>query len=66
MYFLVVGHNSSDAQCARMSPMKASRVRQSCLEDLERLKKLLEEGILSEQEFSEEKEQILSTLKNLR
>ena len=65
MYFLVVGHNSSDAQCARMSPIKASRVRRSCLEDLERLKKLLE-GILSEQEFSEEKEQILSTLKNLR
>ena len=47
-----------------MSPMKASRVRQSCLEDLEWLKKLFEEGILSEQEYSEEKEQILSTLKN--
>jgi len=49
-----------------MSPVKASRVRRSCLEDLQRLKKLLEEGILSEQEFSEEKEQILRTLKNLR
>ncbi len=49
-----------------MSPLKVSHLRRNCLEDLERLKKLTEEGVLTEQEFIEEKGQILATLKNLR
>ena len=67
-YFIFISGQSlleSEAR-SKMSPMKLSRhLRRSCLEDLERLKKLSEEGVLSDKEFTEE-EYILSSLKNLR
>lgn len=57
--------NVPDASGAR-STLETSRIRCSCLEDLERLQKLKEDGVLTEEEFTEEKAQIMVTLKNLR
>ena len=45
--------------------MKTATIRRSCLEDLKRLKDL-EDGVLTEDEFMEEKRQILDTLKGLK
>jgi len=46
--------------------MKLAQLRQGCLEDLKKVKELLEEGVLTEQEYQEEKQQILHCLKNLK
>ena len=46
--------------------MKTATVHRSCLEDLKRLKELLDEHVLTEEEFLQEKRQILSTLKTLK
>ena len=37
-----------------ISPMKSAQLRRSCLEDLKRIKELLEDDVLSEAEFKEE------------
>ena len=49
-----------------ISPMKLAQLRRGCLEDLKKVKELLEEGVLTEQEYQEEKQQILHCLKNLK
>ena len=55
-----------DSAVTQISPMKTATVRRSCLEDLKRLKELLDEHVLTEEEFLQEKRQILSTLKTLK
>lgn len=60
------GTKKSDSAVAKISPMKTATIRRSCLEDLKRLKDLLEDGVLTEDEFMEEKRQILDTLKGLK
>ena len=50
----------------KVSPMKLASIRRSCLEDLKKLKELLEDGVLSDEEFAQEKRQILETLKSLK
>lgn len=46
----------------KISPLKVASLRRSCLEDL---KELFEDNVLSETEFTNEKEQVLSALKNI-
>ena len=46
--------------------MKYAQLRRSSLEDLKTLKNLYEENVISESEFADEKERILSTLKSLQ
>ena len=48
-----------------VSPMKTAQLRRSCLEDLKRIKELFEDHVLSEEEFAEQKKNILSSLKSL-
>ena len=48
-----------------VSPMKTAQLRRSCLEDLKRIKELFEDYVLSEEEFAEQKKNILSSLKSL-
>ena len=48
---------------SKLSSMKYAQLRRSSLEDLKTLKNLCEEDIISESEFAEEKERILTTLK---
>ena len=60
------GTKISESSVAKISPMKTATIRQSCLEDLKRLKDLLEDGVLTKDEFMEEKRQILDTLKGLK
>lgn len=50
----------------KISPMKTATIRRSCLEDLKRLKDLLEEGVLTSEEFADEKQHIIDTLKSLK
>ena len=61
--------STSSSSCesipAQMSPLKAAQLRQGCLEDLKKVKELLEDGVLT-QEFDEEKRRILETLKSLK
>ena len=52
------GTKKSDSAVAKVSPVKTATIRQSCLEDLKRLKDLLEDGVLTEDEFMEEERQI--------
>ena len=47
------------------SPLKAAQLRRSCLEDLKKIKELYEDGVLTDEEFREQKENILLSLKNL-
>ena len=61
-----LGTKISDSSVAKISPMKTATIRRNCLEDLKRLKDLLEDGVLTEDEFMEEKWQILDTLKGLK
>jgi hypothetical protein len=49
----------------KISPLKVASLRRSCLEDLKKLKDLLEDGVLTEVEFNDEKKQILCTLKKI-
>lgn len=48
-----------------ISPMKLAQLR-SCLEDLKKIKELLEDGVLTEEEYQEEKQTILNSLKNFK
>lgn len=50
----------------KISPLKVTVIRRSCLEDLKKLKELFEDGVLTETEFVEEKQHILATLKGLK
>ena len=59
-------NTKSTGQSTYVSPMKLMQLRQSCLEDLKKLKELLEEGVVTEEEFVQEKQQILSCLKDLK
>ena len=59
-------NTKSTGQSTYVSPMKLMQLRRSCLEDLKKLKELLEEGVLTEEEFVQEKQQILSCLKDLK
>ena len=49
-----------------VSPLRMTTIRRSCLQDLKMLKELLEDGVLTEIEFTEEKQNILATLKDLK
>ena len=51
---------------AQISPLKAAQLRRGCLEDLKKVKELLEDNVLSQQEFDEEKKRILGSLKTLK
>ena len=48
-----------------LSPLKAISICRSCLDDLKKAKELYEDDVLTEEEFREEKERILSTLRGL-
>jgi hypothetical protein len=50
----------------KISPLKVTVIRRSCLEYLKKLKELFEDGVLTETEFVEEKQHILATLKGLK
>ena len=60
------GSSSYASVPAQMSPLKAAQLRRGCLEDLKKVKELLEDGVLTQQEFDEEKRRILGTLKSLK
>ena len=60
------GSSSCASVPAQMSPLKAAQLRRGCLEDLKKVKELLEDGVLTQQEFDEEKRRILGTLKSLK
>ena len=67
---MLQSHQSSEkgspvASAAYHSPLKTAQLRSSCLEDLKKLKELYEEGVLTQIEFTEQKESILRSLKNL-
>ena len=49
-----------------ISPLTNSQLRRSCLEDLKKIKELHEEGILTEEEFFEQKSNILNSLKTFQ
>lgn len=49
-----------------ISPLKNSQLRRSCLEDLKKIKELYEEGVLTQAEFLEQKESILTSLKTFK
>ena len=57
---------SSATDKPKISPMKSATIRRSCLDDLKKLKDLHEDGVLTEEEFREEKQQILATLRSLK
>lgn len=61
-----VSQISDEEGTRRISPLKVTTIRRNCLDDLKRLKDLLEDDILTEKEYEEEKKQILATLKILR
>ena len=56
----------SHQMSTKISPMKTATLRRSCLEDLKRLKDLLKEGVLTSEEFADEKQHIIDTLKSLK
>ena len=58
--------SSNDSDKPKISPMKSATIRRSCLDDLKKLKDLHEDGVLTEEEFQEEKQQILATLRSLK
>ena len=55
----------SPTKAQGLSPLKAVSIRRSCLDDLKKAKELFEDEVLTEEEFREEKEHILSTLRGL-
>ena len=57
---------SSATDKPKIFPMKSATIRRSCLDDLKKLKDLHEDGVLTEEEFREEKQQILATLRSLK
>ena len=60
------GPATSASVSAQISPLKAAQLRRGCLEDLKKVKELLEDNVLSQQEFDEEKKRILGPLKTLK
>ena len=62
----VTKKSDSASAVAKISPMKTATIWRSCVEDLKQLKDLLEDGVLTEDEFTEEKRQILDSLKSLK
>jgi hypothetical protein len=60
------GRSETPSSCTvltdNFSPMKKAALRRSCLEDLKKLNELLQEGVLTETEFANEKQRILHTL----
>ena len=57
--------NSHSQTSAKFSPMSGAKLRRSCLDDLKSLKELYQDAVLSEAEFTEQKEKILRTLKDI-
>ena len=55
----------SPTKAQGLSPLKAVSIRRSCLDDLKKAKELFEDEVLTEEEFREEKERILGTLRGL-
>ena len=51
---------NSPTKSQGLSPLKAVSIRRSCLDDLKKAKELFEDEVLTEKEFQEEKERILS------
>ena len=49
-----------------VSPVKAMDLRMKSLEQLRSLKQLLDDGVLSDQEYLELKQDILTALRNLK
>lgn len=49
-----------------LSPNNQANIRRKCLEDLRLLSQLLNDGVLLESEFMEQKQSILSCLRNLK
>ena len=58
-------HRRKAVSLVESSPMKYAQLRCSSLEDLKTLKALYEDGVISQTEFAERKDGILSTLKSL-
>ena len=50
---------------SKFSLMSGAKLRRSCLDDLKLLKELYQDSVLSEAEFTEQKQKILCTLKDI-
>ena len=59
-------HSDIDDQTSKVSPLRSTTIRRSCLDDLKKLKELLDDGVLDEEEYTDEKQRILATLKGLK
>ena len=57
--------STNDQHVKKISPLKVVTLRRSCLDDLRRVKDLYEENVLTDEEFSDEKQRILEMLKCL-
>ena len=57
--------STNDQHVKKISPLKVVTLRRSCLDDLRRVKDLYEENVLTNEEFSDEKQRILGMLKGL-
>ena len=51
----------TDSVRAGISPLKFAQLRRNCLEDLKRVKELWDDGVLTQEEFEEEKQHILNS-----
>ena len=58
--------DENEGASAMMSPLKITTIRRNCLDDLKKLKEFYEDNILTQDEFSGEKEHILATLRGLK
>ena len=56
----------TDSVRAGISPLKFAQLRCNCLEDLKRVKELWDDGVLTQEEFEEEKQHILNSLKSMQ
>ena len=56
----------TDSVRAGISPLKFAQLRRNCLEDLKRVKELWDDGVLTQEEFEEEKQHILNSLKSMQ
>ena len=57
---------SADSSGVKVSPMRSVTIQRSCLDDLKKLKVLHEDQVLTNEEFEEEKQQILATLRSFK
>ena len=55
--------STNDQHVKKISPLKVVTLRRSCLDDLRRVKDLYEENVLTDEEFSDEKQRVLGMLK---